>query len=315
MDAGAAKSRPRSSPSGSWPMGARAHLAGFLDYLQAECGLAVNTRKAYRQDLTRFLAHLPNRRDLSQLTSLDVEHFLGVDRQAGRSVASVARALAAVRMFCRYLVIQRVLDKDVSAAIDAPKKWNRLPTVLDDEAVRMLMAEPEAGQDTLALRDRAILAVLYATGIRAGELAGLLLTDVNANLGVIRVLGKGSKERVVPIAGDALKLIDEYLRLGRPARAGQSSQPALFVSRTGRPLRREDVFRIVRKYVRRAALRGNVTPHTLRHSFATQLLSHGADLRSVQEMLGHADIATTQIYTHVDSSRLRSLHRKFHPRG
>jgi len=315
MNAVPAKSRPRSSPSGSWPAEARRHLGAFLDYLQAECGLAVNTRKAYRQDLGRFLASLPSRGDLSQLTASHVEHFLRCDRQAGRSVASVARALAAVRMFCRYLVIQGVLGKDVSAAIDAPKKWNRLPTVLDDDAVRLLIAEPEAERDALTLRDRAILAVLYATGIRASELAGLALTDVNANLGVIRVLGKGAKERVVPIADDALKLIDEYLRHGRPARAVQNNEPAMFVSRTGRPLHREDVFRIVRKYVRRAALRGNITPHTLRHSFATQLLSHGADLRSVQEMLGHADIATTQIYTHVDSSRLRSIHRKFHPRA
>jgi integrase/recombinase XerD len=218
-------------------------------------------------------------------------------------------------MFCRYLVLHGLMKHDVSASVDSPKQWHRLPTVLDDPAVRELLAAPSADSDVHAARDRAILALLYATGVRAAELAGLKLTDVNFHLGVIRVLGKGAKERIVPAAREALEILQEYVERRRPAPAGEGAAAALFLSRRNRPLSREDVFRIVRKYVRRTALRGNVTPHTLRHCFATQLLSRGADLRSVQEMLGHADISTTQVYTHVDAARLKAIHRKYHPRG
>ncbi|MFB3890965.1 MAG: site-specific tyrosine recombinase [Phycisphaerae bacterium] len=291
-------------------------LAGFLDYLQAECGLALNTRKAYGRDLCRFLSVLERggKHDLKDLSTRDIEHFLIQAKSDGLAVPSIIRALAAVRMFCRYLVLQRVLARDVSDSIDTPRKWRNLPTVMDDASARLLIDAPVDGEDPLALRDRAMLALLYATGMRASELAGLRAIDLNANLGVARVFGKGAKERIVPVADEAMRAVDEYVRRLRPNLACGSREDALFLSRAGRPLAREDVFRIVRKYVRRAALRGNVTPHTLRHCFATQLLSHGADLRSVQEMLGHADIATTQIYTHVDASRLKSIHKQFHPR-
>ncbi len=296
------------------------HLGGFLDYLQAECGLSGNTRKAYRSDLTHFLRHLAGERvkHLQKITSRDVERFLRYARDQNLAVSSIARALAAVRTFCKYLVLQRVLSSDVAAVVDSPKKWHRLPTVLDDSSVRMLLDAPDDEQDTHALRDRTMLTTIYATGIRATELVRMNLPDVNFNLGVIRVLGKDNRERIVPIAPKALRKIEEYLRKVRSVQADSGASPTarpLFVSRTWRRLGREDVYRIVRKYVLRAALRGNVSPHTLRHSFATQLLTHGADLRSVQEMLGHADIATTQIYTHVDSSRLKAIHQKFHPRG
>ena len=300
----------------SLPPDARGHLKGFLDYLQAECGLSINTRQAYRRDLCRFLGELgPPARDLRKLTTRHVEQFLRSCRTAGLSPASSARALAAVRMFCRYLVLHRVLGRDVSDVVDSPKKWSRLPTVIDDTHARRLLAEPSDEQDVHASRDRAILTLLYATGIRAAELAGLAVHDLNFRLGVVRVLGKGSKERIVPVADAALAAAQTYLADARAAALRDASQKRLFLSRSGRPLAREDIYRIVRKYVRRAALRGNVTPHTLRHAFATQLLAHGADLRCVQEMLGHADIATTQIYTHVDASRLKAIHRKYHPRG
>ena len=296
---------------------ATTHLFGFLDYLQAECGLSSNTRQAYQRDLRYFFASLPeaSARQLGGLAPRDVELFLRSLRQRGLSVASAARALAAVKMFCRYLVIQNVLARDVSASIDSPKRWHRLPTVLDDQAVRCLLEAPDAGQDCHALRDRAILILLYATGMRASELANLKVTDLNFNLGIVRVLGKGAKERIVPAAEAALAAVGEYVEQYRPALLRDPGRKTLFLSRTGRALAREDVFRIVRKYVRRAAVKGRVSPHTLRHSFATQLLTHGADLRSVQEMLGHADIATTQVYTHVDAARLKAIHKKFHPRG
>jgi integrase/recombinase XerD len=292
-------------------------LAGFLDYLQAECGLALNTRKAYRRDLVHFFAHLAEARadDLPSLTPRHVESFLRYCKSSGFCASSTARALAAVRMFCRYLVLQGVLKRDVSESVDSPKQWHRLPTVLDDAAVRQLLAAPDDRQDALSARDRAMLALLYATGMRASELAGLKLSDVNFTLGVVRVLGKGAKERIIPAAQEAMSAVREYAERHRPPSAAGSAERPLLLSRTGRGLTREDVFRTVRKYVRRAAVRGNVTPHTLRHCFATQLLSRGADLRSVQEMLGHADISTTQVYTHVDAARLKAVHRKYHPRG
>jgi len=293
------------------------HLRGFLDYLQAECGLALNTRKAYRRDLVRLLAYL-SEANIKKLDKLTPRHIQGFLRSAGNedlSVASVARALAAVRMFCRYLVIERVLKRDVSTSIDAPKKWHRLPTVLDDESVSLLLESPDPAQDVHALRDRAILAMLYATGMRASEMAGIKLSDVNFNLDVIRVFGKGAKERVVPVARSAMETLRKYIDQHRSTLLREPDKGHLMLSRTGKPLIREDIFRIVRKYVRRAAIRGNVSPHTLRHCFATQLLSHGADLRSVQEMLGHADISTTQIYTHVDAARIKAIHKKFHPRA
>jgi integrase/recombinase XerD len=218
-------------------------------------------------------------------------------------------------MFCRYLVLESVLASDVSASIDSPRQWHRLPTILDESAVQLLLAAPDASQDTHAVRDRAILVLLYATGTRASELAGLRIDDVNHRLGVVRVLGKGNKERIVPVAEGALAAVREYVERYRSALLGPDSHDLLFLSRSGRGLSREDVFRIVRKYVRRAALRGHISPHTLRHCFATQLLANGADLRSVQEMLGHADVATTQVYTHVDAARLKAIHKKFHPRA
>ena len=290
-------------------------VGAFLTYLHAECGLAENTRDAYRRDLMGFGAHLADAgcRSLRRISPRLIEQFVRAENAAGKSVASIARALAAVRMFCRFCVSERLLETDPSSAIEPPKKWSRLPTVLRHEAATALLEAPTPEDDALWLRDSAILATLYATGMRASELAGLKAGDINADLGVIRVLGKGRKERIVPIAEAALDLIATYVREMRPADAGDDER--LFLSRTGRGLSRQDVFRIVRKYVRRAAVAGRVSPHTLRHCFATQLLAGGADLRSVQEMLGHADIATTQVYTHVDASRLKAVHKKYHPRG
>ena len=293
------------------------HLRAFLDYIQVECGLSVNTRKAYQTDLRHFLSEISEQGagELSGLSPRHIEAFVRSAREGGLSASSVSRRLAAVRMFCRYLVLERVAKLDVSAGIESPKTWHRLPSVLSDQTVRGLLEAPQAETDPHAARDRAMLTLLYATGIRASELAGLTLGDVSANLGVIRVLGKGSKERIVPVAADALDLVESYVDGVRREVVRDPSVGAVFLSRNGRALSRQDVYRIVRKYVARVAPGRGVSPHTLRHCFATQLLSHGADLRSVQEMLGHADITTTQIYTHVDASRLKAVHKRFHPRG
>lgn len=291
-------------------------LLAFLDYLQAECGLANNTRKAYRGDLKRFLAHLDEAGTggLGGIGTRDIETFLLAEKRRGYATASVARSHAAVRMFCRFLVMERVLQRDPAESIDSPRKWHRLPTVLNKDAVDLLLSAPDASRDVHALRDRAILMLLYATGMRASELVGLGLNDINFELGVVRVLGKGGRERIVPVAEEALRVVREYMADCRPTLRARGHEK-LILSRTGRELRREDVYRLVKKYVRKAAIKGRISPHTLRHCFATDLLSHGADLRSVQEMLGHADVATTEIYTHVDVARLRAIHKKYHPRA
>ena len=302
----------------SLPAEAAAALGRFLDYLQAECGLSLNTRRAYRRDLASFLAGLarPTAGRLERLIAADIEAHLRASKTGGHSVATVARELAAIRMFCRFLVLHRLCPRDVSEAILSPRKWNRLPDVLRPQEVQALLTLPAAGADPLWLRDRALLALLYATGIRAAEAAGLKTHDIRPSLGIIRVLGKGNRERIVPVAEAALFAVDQYLQHQRPGLAARGGdRPELLLSLRGAPLSRQDVFRIVRRYVARSGLTARVSPHTFRHSFATALLSRGADLRSVQEMLGHADIATTQVYTHVDGARLRAIHKRFHPRG
>lgn len=299
------------------PAEARVHLAGFLNYLQAECGLSLNTRKAYRRDLELFLGSLSatTAAHLDRLTAPDLEAFLKESKASGRSVATVCRELAAIRMFCRYLVLERICRRDVSESIISPKKWSRLPTVLADRDVQTLLTAPSPEADPYWLRDRAMLNILYACGLRASEVAGLKLPDVNASLGVVRVLGKGNKERIVPIADSALYAINQYVDHQRGSLVRPGSPPTLLLSRNGRALSRDDIHQLVKKYSARAGFAQPIGPHALRHSFATELLARGADLRSVQEMLGHSDIATTQIYTHVDSARLRAMHKKFHPRG
>lgn len=294
------------------------HIRDFLDTLQVECGLSRNTRLAYAGDLKHFHDHLDDigLDGLESLAPPHIEGFLRYLRLRDLSDASIARALACIRMFCRHLVLQGVLNRDVSESIEAPKMHKRLPGVLDSQDVDRLLQAPSEGIDRHSLRDRAILAMLYATGIRATEVTTLKVRDVNANLGVVRVMGKGSKERIVPVADRALDIVRQYLQQGRYEESTLSdSSKWLFLSRSGKKLSRVDIYRIVKKYVQRAAPNHSASPHTLRHCFATQLLSNGADLRSVQEMLGHADISTTQIYTHVDAARLKNIHKKFHPRA
>jgi len=292
-------------------------LVGFLDYIQAECGLSLNTRKAYRRDLVGFLGALgaPIASDLDRLTPRDIENHLRRRHAEGCAVATLARELAAIRMFCRYLVGRQVCRRDASEAILTPKTWHRLPAVITPEQARLLLAAPQPEVDRFWMRDRAMLAILYASGLRASEVTGLKVEDLNTHLGVLRVLGKGNKERIVPIAETAIYAVTQYLAHERPALLKNGPAAELLLSRSGRPLSRRDVHNVVRRYARRAGLPAAIHPHTLRHGFATALLQNGADLRSVQTMLGHADIATTQVYTHVDPNRLRAIHKKFHPRG
>jgi len=291
-------------------------IQSFLDYLSVECGAAANTQLAYANDLRKFREYLDRRGqpDATRVTTTLALGFLVELKDKGYAVGSIARMLVAVKMLYRYLALEGIVERNVVSALDSPKLWRRLPTVLSPAEVGKLLAEPDTTKP-LGLRDKAILELLYATGVRASEVVGLDVDSVHYDYGYIRCLGKGSKERVVPIGSKAVEVTQRYAAQERPRLLKGRSCPALFVSRLGGRLSRLTVWRLVKRYARLAGIRKEVYPHALRHSFATHLLAGGADLRSVQEMLGHASIITTQVYTHVDLGRLKDVHRRFHPRG
>jgi integrase/recombinase XerD len=292
-------------------------LGPFLHYLMAECGVSPNTLAAYRSDLVKFIrwrkAHAPG-----PLAKIDVPRLAGyVDHLVGLGLApgSVGRHLASLSTFFRYLIYEGALSENTARLLTAPAVWDRLPTVLGPAAVERLIAAPDVST-RLGRRDRAALETLYATGCRASEVVGLRPSDLDLTAGAARCVGKGDKERVVPLGSRACEAIRSYLTRDRPALVARRPETAtLFVSRTGRPLSRVGLWHLVKTHARAAGLPTRVSPHTLRHSFATHLLAGGADLRAVQEMLGHASIATTQVYTRVELSRLREVHARFHPRS
>jgi len=287
----------------------------FLDNLWAEAGLADNTLEAYRHDLRTFAAFCEEQAITFQsLAPTDIQAFLiTLKEKHGLAISSISRRLVVVKLFCRFCYQQGWLNDDVAQLIETPRKWQRLPKVLNNREVDSLLMLPDV-EDALASRDRAILEMFYATGIRVSELVGLRLEDIHLDVGYVRVFGKGRRERIVPLGSRAIEATREYLRELRPELVQGYSTDRLFVSRTGRPFDRTNVWRLVVKYARRMGITGKLSPHTLRHTFATHLLAGGADLRVVQELLGHVDIATTQVYTHVDSTRLKAIHQKFHPR-
>ncbi len=288
-------------------------LRGFLAYLQTECGLSVNTLAGYRRDVTRFLDSIGGR-DPSQAKTEDVEHFLQGEKARGLEVSSIARALVAVRMFYRFLASEGLGSDAAVALIETPRIWKRLPNFLTVQEVTKLLATPK-GRTPLAIRDRALLEAFYAAGARVAEVAALKINDVKLDLGLVILFGKGEKERVVPLGRPAMAAINDYLANARAKLANSQSDDTLFLGLRGRRLSRKHIWRLVKKYASLAGIRKNVHPHTLRHSFATHLLEGGADLRTVQEMLGHSSIQTTEVYTHVDRARLKAIHHKFHPRA
>lgn len=292
-------------------------LAAFHHYIRAERGMAANTVLAYRRDLDRFAGWVadcgladylhPSVRDLSRYVS-----FL---REEGLAPASVARHLVALKMFYRFLRLEERAAAGSVELLTSPALWERIPQVLSPENVEKLLAAPQT-TDRFYLRDRALLETLYATGSRASEVVGLKLCDLYLESAFCKCHGKGSKQRIVPLGKPALEALRVYLGELRPKLTRTAPHaPWVFVSRGGRGLSREMLWVLVKKYVRRTGLNGKVSPHTLRHSFATHLLAGGADLRTVQELLGHSNIRTTQHYTHVDRDRLKAIHRKFHPRA
>lgn len=308
----ASESHPRPAPQ---PV-AGEYLTPFLHYLEAECGMAANSRKAYQSDLQQFLIWMEQTRPIP-LQQIDLS-FLGdyLQHLHGRQLAasSIARHLVSLKMFFRYLVLEGVLVESVVELMNSPKLWQHLPHVLSPDMVNRLLAAPGA-EDRYPLRDRAFLALLYATGCRVSEVANLRLPDLHLEERFCRCVGKGNKERLVslnPVVGVA---IQNYLTQERAALVQRRDCDFLLVSRTGRGLSRIMLWNLVKKYALRIGASQDVSPHTLRHSFATHMLAGGAEIRALQELLGHASIATTQIYTQVEHSRLKAIHAKCHPRG
>lgn len=288
----------------------------FITYLLVEKGLSKATLESYSRDLLRYAAFLVRcgRPTVSEAdTPLILKHLIEL-RAQGLGTRSRARHLVSLRGFYRFLAQENVLSADPSKLIDLPKVQLTLPDVLSVEEVRRLLNAPQS-RNPQGIRDAAMLEVLYAAGLRVSELVGLKLQDVHLDAGFVRVMGKGSKERVVPIGQYAREKLLFYLGNGRNLMLKNRTSPFLFIARAGRPITRQGFWKLLRRYAEAAGLAKNITPHSLRHSFATHLLEGGADLRAVQVMLGHADIATTQIYTHVANDRLREVHRRFHPRG
>lgn len=297
-------------------MNANAYVEEFINYLSAERGLAKNTLESYGRDLRQFQAFLATDHVdmVKQANRAAIFSYLQSLQVKGRAVSTISRNLAAIKSFYQFLVREKYIDKDPSANLESPKLEKRLPKILSVAEVEELLKQPNNFLPT-GMRDRAMLELLYATGIRVSELISLNISDVNLDMGYLKCYGKGSKERIVPVGSIAVKCVQEYINKGRPKLIRTYDEPALFVNHHGNRLTRQGFWKIIKKYAQEAHINKDITPHTLRHSFATHLLENGADLRSVQEMLGHADISTTQIYTHVTRNHLKEVYDKTHPRA
>ena len=288
----------------------------YLNYLLVEKGLSRSTLESYSRDLVRYQEFIQNSgaRGISESdTALILKHMIAL-RNAGLGARSRARHLVSLRGFYRFAVQEKVLKHDPAALVDLPKTSLKLPDVLSVEEVSQLLSTPDPAKPTGA-RDAAMLELLYAAGLRVSELVNLKLQNVNLESGFVRVFGKGSKERIVPIGFHAKEKVEYYLEHGRKTLLKNQISPYIFVARAAKPLTRQGFWKLLRRYGDLTQLNKKITPHSLRHSFATHLLEGGADLRAVQVMLGHVDISTTQIYTHVTRKHLKDLHKRFHPRG
>jgi integrase/recombinase XerD len=287
----------------------------FADFLALERGCSARTQEAYARDVARFVdfAVVKGAAAPADVTPRLLREFVYQLKDLGLSPASIRRNVSGVRSYFRFLMGDGIVSRDPSERLDTPKRWRTLPEVLTVAEIQKLLAAPTM-DDPLYFRDRAMLELAYGAGLRVSEWIGITVRDVILDEGLVRVFGKGSKERLVPIGRSAIAALAIYTRELRPVLERGSGQGALFLNARGEPLSRMGAWKILRKYVQRSGITKRVYPHTLRHSFATHLLEGGADLRAVQEMLGHADISTTQIYTHVDREYLRQVHRRYHPR-
>jgi len=291
-------------------------LEQFRDYLALEAGNSPHTVENYLRDVRRLAEYGESRgvRRPADVTAAQLREFIYFLKDLGLAATTIRRQVSALRTYYRFLVGEGVVTRDPSERIESPKRWRTLPTVLTVAEIEKLLAAPNT-DEALAIRDRALLEFAYATGVRVSELIGLTLQDILFEEGVARVFGKGAKERLVPVGRRALGAVALYAREIRPTLDKGVGRGALFLNARGRPLSRVGAWGVIKKMAKRAGLTKRVTPHTLRHTFATHLLEGGADLRAVQEMLGHADLSTTQLYTHVDRDYLRSVHKSFHPRA
>jgi len=291
-------------------------LDQFLDFLIVERGLSKNTLDSYSRDLTRYIRYLKKEHvsHIKETNYLHISGFLSELKEMGLSVKSRARNLASIKGFYKFLIREGVISENPTTYIHSFKTQRRLPLVLNMEEIDRLLAEPDLS-NTLEVRDSAMLELLYATGLRVSELVKIRLNDINLEAGYLRTLGKGSKERIVPIGRIAQNRIMKYLHSTRQGLLKEKQSIYLFISRSGKGLTRQGFWKVIKKYAKRAGISKRITPHSLRHSFASHLLERGADLRSVQMMLGHSDISSTQIYTHVARERLKDIHRQYHPRG
>ncbi len=287
----------------------------FLGYLSVERGLSKNTLVSYRQDLARFSEYLKSRRiaSIERVTRQMISSFMMTEKDRGLSANSVSRELACLRSFFKFLVREHKVKENVTSVIESPKLWKKLPSTLNLDEVEALLMAPDV-RDLMGMRDRATLELMYATGMRVSELINLKMDDLNMDVRFVKCLGKGSKERIVPFGKKAKESIARYLDKGRKRFLKKKVSNFLFLTRLGKPMSRQTFWKTIKKYAKEARIKKDIMPHSLRHSFATHILERGADLRVVQELLGHSDISTTQIYTHISKDRLKSIHKKFHPR-
>ena len=290
-------------------------MEAFTDYLRVEKGLSVNSLSAYGQDLRKYRQALKKLgiEDPKKITRKTITDFLFSLRK-GMSVRSISRFLSTIKSFHKFLLREKIASEDPSDLIELPKVDKKIPDFLSIDEVGKILKSPNLKKNQ-GQRDRAIIELMYATGLRVSELVGLKQSDLNLDVGFIKCKGKGSKERIVPLGKIAQHFLEKYILVARPKLSGKRSSSYIFLAQGGRSLSRQSVWKMIKYQVRQSGIKKRVSPHTLRHSFATHLLERGADLRSVQEMLGHASISTTQIYTHVNQTRLKKIHHQFHPRA
>ena len=286
----------------------------FLDAVWLESGLSENTLNAYRADLAAFEGWLGKKKlPLDAVTRAELLGYLAANVRQGLSPRSSARRLSTLRRFYRYLLREGLIGEDPTADVRSPSLGRPLPKSITEASVEKLLAAPP--ETTLGVRDRAMLETMYASGLRVSELVALGLNELDLTTGLVRVTGKGGKERIVPLGDEAMSRLGDYLKGARPSLLGEHKSGAVFLTRRGQPMTRQAFWQLIKRYSSAAGIDSSLSPHSLRHAFATHLLNHGADLRSVQMLLGHADLSTTQIYTHVAKARLQTLHSSHHPRG
>ncbi len=284
----------------------------FLNYLTVEKGLSPNTLEAYNRDLKKFTKHLEeNGQKLQSFNRNDIVSFISSLRDNGNQTATLARNISTLRTFSRFLLLEGILKEDPVENLSTPKGWKRIPRIIGTEEVSILLNTPEGKK--LSLRDRAMLEIIYSSGLRASEVINIKLEDINFEAGFITVVGKGSKERIVPISHVTLGTLQLYIEESRPEILGKRTSPYLFLAKGGKPMTRQRLWQLTKTYSKDLSI--ELSPHMLRHCFASHMLDNGADLRALQKMLGHTDISTTQIYTKVTPERLKKVHKTHHPRG